>query len=272
MKSRFSAEIALGAMRTKGARAAKALGAAIRRLAVAWRRPIPPAAPLWPLGAALTVFAGAALICLAIGLDGPTARAVAALGPKKRAYDLITLFGLSNWLFALTLIYAGWSLWRRETAERWREKIYFELQLSRAFYFFVVLAVSGLAAQAFKHVFGRARPYLAEQLGAFHFDPFSAKAVLASFPSGHTTSVFAVFLALTLVWPRIGPAFLLIAIPVAVSRVMVGAHYPTDVLAGMALGLVSALWLARAFARRKIAFELAPGAVWPRPRRLRLPR
>jgi undecaprenyl-diphosphatase len=66
-----------------------------------------------------------------------------------------------------------------------------------------------------------------------------------SFPSGHAASAFAGAVALSYLWRRGTPLFLLLAAAIAFSRVYVGVHDPGDVLAGAALGTVVGLaWVA----------------------------
>jgi undecaprenyl-diphosphatase len=57
-----------------------------------------------------------------------------------------------------------------------------------------------------------------------------------SFPSGHSTTAFAVAMSLGSFYPEILPPLILLAANVAVSRVVVGMHYLSDVLAGSAMG------------------------------------
>jgi undecaprenyl-diphosphatase len=57
-----------------------------------------------------------------------------------------------------------------------------------------------------------------------------------SFPSGHTTAAFAAAVALAGAPFGIGPAALLLALGIGMSRVYLGAHYPLDVAVGVALG------------------------------------
>jgi undecaprenyl-diphosphatase len=66
-----------------------------------------------------------------------------------------------------------------------------------------------------------------------------------SFPSGHAATAFAGAVALAYLWRRGAPFFFLLAAAIAFSRVYVGVHYPGDVLAGGALGiLVGLAWVA----------------------------
>lgn len=105
-----------------------------------------------------------------------------------------------------------------------------------------------------KNIIGRDRPFLA--------DPTLATQLIAlpesfSFPSGHTGSSFAAatalcFLPMRHAWYKAIP--LAGAACVAFSRLYLGVHYPTDVLAGMALGIASgiaAVYIARYFVRRR---------------------
>lgn len=76
----------------------------------------------------------------------------------------------------------------------------------------------------------------------------------ASFPSGHAAISFAAAIVLCAALPKLAPAFLLLAAAVALSRTYVGVHYPTDVVAGAALGLLVAtalLLLVRALRRSR---------------------
>jgi undecaprenyl-diphosphatase len=57
-----------------------------------------------------------------------------------------------------------------------------------------------------------------------------------SFPSGHSTTAFAVALSLGSFYPEILPLLLILAANVAISRVVVGMHFLSDVLVGSGMG------------------------------------
>jgi undecaprenyl-diphosphatase len=65
-----------------------------------------------------------------------------------------------------------------------------------------------------------------------------------SFPSGHAASSAAGALMLSAAWPPARAAFWLLALGISISRIYLGVHYPSDVLAGFLVGLLVA-WFVR---------------------------
>ncbi|MBV8865711.1 MAG: phosphatase PAP2 family protein [Acidobacteriaceae bacterium] len=57
-----------------------------------------------------------------------------------------------------------------------------------------------------------------------------------SFPSGHTITAFAVSIALGEFYPELLPALLFCAISIAISRILLGMHFLSDVIVGAILG------------------------------------
>ena len=93
---------------------------------------------------------------------------------------------------------------------------------------------------ALKKIFDRPRPFVTHP----ELMPITLEAD-ASFPSGHTSAAFSLATSLSLNYPKwyiIAPSFLW-ASATGYSRMYMGVHYPTDVLAGAVLGAGTS-WLA----------------------------
>ncbi|MFT3865486.1 MAG: phosphatase PAP2 family protein [Solirubrobacterales bacterium] len=95
----------------------------------------------------------------------------------------------------------------------------------------------------------RARPFVIDPHGV-HL--FSAHAADPGFPSDHATGAFAVAMAIWLRHRRWGTVALLAAAVLSVGRVAIGVHFPSDVVAGAALGCGAALLLSARPARERI--------------------
>lgn len=94
--------------------------------------------------------------------------------------------------------------------------------------------------QIINHIWDRQRPFVV--LHEFH--KLIAHAADASFPSDHATGAFAIFFALALFRRPVASALALVwAVLIGLARVMVGVHWPTDILGGLGVGAFAALVL-----------------------------
>jgi membrane-associated phospholipid phosphatase len=144
---------------------------------------------------------------------------------------------------------------------------------SAAAFAFASVAGSGILASLCKNAFGRARPdHMVGGGGIFEVHPLAFRADWASFPSGHATTAAATAVVLALLMPRFARWVLICGGVVAATRVLLDAHFPSDVIAGCAVGASFTLALAHRLADRRRFFRHdrdgrlviapAPGAGW----------
>ena len=208
--------------------------------------------------AAIALVLCATVVAVAFLGDAAGARFELALpATVRRIFEYVTLLGTSGYIFAFCVVVAIIAVLAGGRGRGGRFKAAMNGLAGRATFVFMVNAVGGILAQLLKHLAGRARPKLMGIVGPFHFDLFSIKASLASFPSGHTITAFATATALSYFAPRLRLPLFLVAALVAISRLMVGAHYPSDVLAGIMFGIGTAIYVRRAFATRGLVFRRA---------------
>jgi membrane-associated phospholipid phosphatase len=146
-----------------------------------------------------------------------------------RAFNLV-----ESWSVPL-LVAATFALWlfaRPGSSRKWK------LACASA------LASSGIALlinQLIARMWDRARPFVAHPgvhvWGTRSHDP--------SFPSDHASAAFGIAFAVFLFDRLVGSIFLTAACAIGVGRVFIGAHYPSDVVAGCLVGLASALLVVR---------------------------
>lgn len=117
-----------------------------------------------------------------------------------------------------------------------------------------LLGLAGLAQLLMKCAIGRPRPKMLFFYGGdpFAVKPFHLEARYWSFPSGHSTSTFAVLVWLALCFPRWRVPALVLAAVLSCSRFLaVTPHYLGDVVAGAGLGAAIALGVYAAMGGKK---------------------
>lgn len=189
--------------------------------------------------------------------DAPVARFASH---KSRHFilmgDTITDLGKSGWILSaagmMFLQALATSFYVRSTRARYRARQVCHL----ASYLFLSIALSGLIANLLKRTIGRARPEYFSELGISGFLPFAGNSRFESFPSGHSTTIGALFMALAILMPRYRVLLLIIGIWCGMSRIIVDAHYPSDVIAGLSFGAWFSLMTAILFSRYGLLFHI----------------
>jgi undecaprenyl-diphosphatase len=103
--------------------------------------------------------------------------------------------------------------------------------------------ISAIAGEFLKRFINRPRPLkdMADliEAGKIHIHVLFGPLRERSMPSGHTVLIFTVASSLSLLFHKYAVPFFVVAMLTGVSRIYVGAHYPSDVLAGALIGILS---------------------------------
>jgi len=127
--------------------------------------------------------------------------------------------------------------------KNWRQQIYFFALAGLS-----VILSRGIITEIIRFFYYRPRPFLALQFQSL----LGNSDINGSFPSGHAAAYFALALAIFYFDKKWGWRFLIAAAIMGIARIFVGVHWPSDILAGAIIGLVSA------FVIKKILPESTP--------------
>jgi undecaprenyl-diphosphatase len=200
----------------------------------------------------------AVLLVLMVTTDAAAIRGVGHL-PRwiVSAFDNITDYGKSGWfLWPLGLLFLALAA-LPPMVTPFSQRVLATIMV-RVGFLFTAIAVPSLFVTIIKRLIGRARPMVGGSLDPFLYSPFVWRADYAGMPSGHATTAFAVLVAFGTLWPRSRTLWLVYALLIAVSRVVVNAHYPSDVLAGALVGIAGAVLVRHYFAQRRLGFAIGP--------------
>ena len=171
----------------------------------------------------------------------------------KKFFINITEIGDSLWFFIISIL--GFLITYFLSKSKIKNKF---IQNSKIFFIFLFTAtlLTGVLTQLIKHIIGRPRPNYSSENNFFGFEFFSFESSLHSFPSGHTSTIFVVAFALSMLTPKIKIYYIFFALIVGLSRVVVGAHFFTDVIGGIVIAFVGIKLTLLIFKKFKIESEI----------------
>jgi len=191
-------------------------------------------------------------------IDRPLASYFREHGGSWRAlFDYIGPFGLALpylIVFALAFVLLRWG-GNLPALEPWAARMRAAARIPALL--FASIALSGIIVDLLKVIVGRPRPKLLFASGIYEFSWIGLGADHWSFPSGHAATAAALAAALWCLWPRPLLLYAIAAALVAASRVVMGAHYLSDVVMGAFVGIVVTRAMAAAYARGRLPFRLA---------------
>jgi len=120
----------------------------------------------------------------------------------------------------------------------------------------LAVAIPLVVGEILKWSVGRGRPFVGGHANPFNFAPFTGTGAYSSFPSAHSITVFALGFAVAAMWPRLRGLMVAYALLILVTRLVLLAHHPSDVVAGATIGLIGAMFVRYWFAARGLIFTI----------------
>ena len=215
----------------------------------------------------LMLFAGAAVVVmvLMIMVDAATIQLMPPRGtPSLWPFRILTDFGKSSyvlWALAAAMLAALLVL----PLLRKRARAVMAAFGDRVLFLFLAVAFPVLVGDVLKGLIGRGRPFVGGHANPFNFSPLAFTEKYASFPSGHAITSAALAFAVAAVWPRTRWWMVGYVIAILLSRLVLLAHHPSDVVGGALVGVLGAMVVQYWFAARHQVFIItADGTVRPR--------
>jgi membrane-associated phospholipid phosphatase len=176
----------------------------------------------------------------------------------RTVINQFTPYGESAWilwpsagLYVITALVALLVRWKLMRTMLWQ---------FAALYAFIFCGVGApsLFTTIVKRIVGRGRPVHFDDTGLLGLKWNLWDWTYQSFPSGHATTAFALAAVLGFLSERWFYPALLLAAVIGLSRITLGVHYPSDVLAGAVIGLLGAYAIRLVFAGRGWMFVKSP--------------
>jgi len=146
---------------------------------------------------------------------------------KFQSLDKLGIF-LAEYLPYILILFTLFLFFRQKN---WKRRIYF-----LSFIILSLILSRGLITETIRFFYHQPRPFI-----VLNIEPLINHDTTSSFPSGHASAYFALALAIFYLNKKLGWWFLISSLLMGIARIFVGIHWPTDILGGIVIALLSVL-------------------------------
>ena len=172
-------------------------------------------------------------------------------GSVRNIAQIITILGDAKWYYGLLITAFIFVYFIKKN----------KLFTRRVIYIFFSLITAGIVNTAIKWLAGRHRPKNLFDHDLYGFSFFGMGYELTSFPSGHTSVVFCIATAISILFPRLCLPVFITALIIGMSRVIITSHFLSDVISGAGVGIISAIVVKYCFDQKKISLQENNGII-----------
>lgn len=129
-----------------------------------------------------------------------------------------------------------------------------EILANRCLLVLVTIPTSFIMTEILKKILGRARPELLFSHEQYGFTFFTLSNHFSSFPSGHACTIGAICGAFACLYPRLWVPLFLLSFILGFTRVILTAHFLSDVMIGVVIGFLVAQWVYKMMKKEHVRF------------------